>query len=72
MGGSRMTVVRRTVYDGGVAEPRVPKTIRLSPAGVEAVQAIADRYGCDWSEAARRMLAYASVRMPQRWPVKEF
>ena len=53
--------------------PRVPKTIRMSPEGVEAVQKIATRYGVDWSTAARRMLAVAYPKMPVKWPnPKEF
>lgn len=51
---------------------RVPKTIRLTPDGVKAVQEIADRYGVDWSEAARRMLGVAYPKMPREWHVKEF
>lgn len=56
------------------AEPqvRIPKTVRMTPAGVQAVQEIADRYGVDWSEAARRMLATAYPKMPTEWHVKEF
>lgn len=53
-------------------DARVPKTIRMSPGGVAAVQRIADRYGVDWSTAARRMLAKAYPLMPDTWPVKEF
>lgn len=53
-------------------EPRIPKTIRLTKEGVEAVQVIADRYGVDWSEAARRMLATAYPVMPRKWPQREF
>lgn len=44
----------------------------MSQAGVAAVQEIATRYGVDWSEAARRMLATAYPKMPNEWHVKEF
>lgn len=38
---------------------------KLGEGGIRAVQKIADREGCNWSEAARRMLAYASFKMPE-------
>lgn len=43
------------------------KGLKLSDTGIEAVQAVADRDGVNWSEAARRMLHYASVHMPARY-----
>lgn len=46
-------------------EPREHRSLRLSKKGIAAVQAIADRDDCSWSEAVRRMLAYASHQMPK-------
>jgi hypothetical protein len=52
-------------------ESRVHRSIRISPGGDAAVQEIASRYGCDWSEAVRRMLRVAYPKMPDRW-IEEF
>lgn len=47
---------------------RTPKTVRLSPAGVAAVQEVADHYGCSWGEAARRVMQLGTCAAPYRWP----
>lgn len=47
--------------------PRKPVSVRLTDAGVDAVQAIADRYQCDQSEAIRRMLKVGYKNMPATW-----
>lgn len=58
-----------TVYDKAVTvstmTTRKPRALRLGDGGVRAIQKIADREQCSWSEAARRMLAYASHKMPE-------
>lgn len=40
----------------------------MSDSGIEAVAKIAERDGVNWSEAVRRLLAYAVPRMPPGWP----
>jgi hypothetical protein len=47
---------------------RVARSVRMTPGGIRAVDEIANRYGCSWSEAVRRMLAIAYPDMPAKWP----
>ena len=54
------------------SEGRKPYPVRLSKTGHAAIKRVADRDGISWSEAARRLLAYAEKRMPEGWhPGKE-
>lgn len=48
-------------------KPRKARALRLSDIGEASVQTVADRDGLTWSEAARRMLKYASENMPKGW-----
>lgn len=49
-------------------EPRVEvRSLRFRRGGIAAVQAVADRDGISWTEAARRMLKFAAQRMPAGW-----
>jgi len=50
---------------------RAPKTVRLSESEIAAVQKIANREHCEWSEAARLLMAYAAPRLPFNWKPKE-
>ena len=48
--------------------PRRPQVaIRLSEAGVEHIDQRAAEQGVNRSEMIRRMLAYASAKMPKGW-----
>jgi hypothetical protein len=51
---------------------RRPRNVRLSPAGIDAVQEVADQYGCSWGEAARRMLQLGTLSAPPTWPPKRW
>ena len=46
---------------------RQNKGVRLSSKGIAAIQKVADRDGIGWSEAIRRMVAFASYQMPAGW-----
>jgi hypothetical protein len=49
-------------------EPRGEvRSLRFRKGGIAAVQQIADRDGISWTEAARRMLKFAALRMPAGW-----
>ncbi len=43
------------------------RSLRFRKGGVAAVQAVADRDGISWTEAARRLLGYAVWKMPEGW-----
>lgn len=51
---------------------RIVKTVRLSQAGIDAIQLVADHYDCNWTEAARRMLALGSAGAPHQWPPEKW
>jgi len=52
--------------------PRRNRSVRLTKAAETAIQDRATADGIQWSEEARRMLAYAHARMPAGWhPGKE-
>ena len=57
------------MYHEYVAETRINKPVRIAPAGVRAVQAVADRDGVSWSEAVRRLLKWSTSGqpMPKGW-----
>ena len=46
---------------------RIMKGIKLSDHGIAEVQRVADRDGVNWSEAARRLIAYGTWKMPPGW-----
>ena len=46
---------------------RQQKTIRLLATEIAAIQSVADRDGLEWSEAARTLITYALLDMPEGW-----
>jgi hypothetical protein len=46
-------------------EARGAKSLRLSEAGIKAVQRVADAEGVSWNEAARRLLKWATSGQPK-------
>jgi hypothetical protein len=63
---------KTTPSEPAEGEGRKSYAVRLAKTGHDAIQRIADRDGISWSEAARRLLAYATKRMPEGWhPGKE-
>jgi hypothetical protein len=49
-------------------EPRREvRSLRFRSGGLAAVQAVADRDGISWDEAARRLLKFATQNMPKGW-----
>lgn len=50
-----------------MADDRKNFSIRLSDAGNKSIDRVAVAAAINWSEAARRMLAYADAYMPEGW-----